>query len=77
LLARTGRRTVPDMFGRHRTTPDRDLTMAPAAIHQRVSGGLITARRDPQRLDRWTLRTRLGAPSAGLRDRLERGLTPG
>jgi hypothetical protein len=77
LPARTARRTVPHMLGRHRTAPDRDLTTAAAAIHQRLSGAIVTARSDPPRLDRRTLRARLGGPSGGLRDRLERGLTPG
>lgn len=77
LRLRTGPTTVPDMHGRHRTTPDRELPAAATAIHQRLSGGLFTARTDPPRLDRPTLRARLAGPSGGLRNRLERGLTPG
>jgi hypothetical protein len=78
LPARTGRRTVPDMFTRHRTDPDRRQAEALAAsFHDRLAGALLSSRTDPPRIDRRNLRHRLAASTgAGLRDRLDRGLSP-
>ena len=73
LHERTGRRTVPDMFGRHRTDLDRDLARVVDAFHERLAGSLVTRRTDPPRVDPLHLRDRLATPvSAGLRDRLAR-----
>jgi hypothetical protein len=77
LLGRTTGRTVPDMFTRHRTTPDRDLAATTDAFHERLTGTMVSRRTDPPRVDPMELRQRLGgAASAGLRDRLDRRLRP-
>ena len=73
LLRRTGRRTVPDMFTRHRTEPDRATEQLAQSFHDRLAGTLLMRRTDPPRIDGRDLRSRLGgAPAAGLRDRLGR-----
>jgi hypothetical protein len=72
LLARTGRRTVPDMFKRHRTNPNRDTASVVSAFHDRLAGSLVTTRTDPPRVDPRNLRLRLGVPAIGLRDRIDR-----
>jgi hypothetical protein len=71
LRGRTAPATVPDMFGRHRTNPHRDLV---DAFHEQLAGSLVTRRTDPaRRVNPIHLRDRLAAPvSAGLRERLER-----
>ncbi|HEY8437325.1 MAG TPA: hypothetical protein VIK65_01820 [Candidatus Limnocylindrales bacterium] len=66
------------MFGRHRTTPDRELAAAVAAFHDRLASPLVRSRTAARRPDARTLRARLGgSASIGLRERLDRGLTPG
>jgi hypothetical protein len=78
LLGRTTGRTVPDMFTRHRTGPDRSTDAIAQSFHERLSGTLLMGRTDPPRLEPRDVRRRLGgAPAAGLRDRLGlgRGLT--
>jgi len=74
LRGRTGRRTVPDMFGRHRTQLDQDLETVVNAFHERLAGSMVTGRTDPPyRVSPQNLRDRLATPvSAGLRERLER-----
>ncbi|HXI80063.1 MAG TPA: hypothetical protein VNM34_04515 [Verrucomicrobiae bacterium] len=73
LRRRTGRRTFPDMFGRHRTDLDRDLVAIVDAFHDRLAGSLVTQRTDPPRVDPLNLRGRLATPaSVGLRERLAR-----
>ena len=72
--ARTGRRTFPDMFRRHRTHLDRDADSVVSAFHDRLAGSLVTTRTDPPRIDPRDLRVRLGPPASGLRDRLDRHL---
>ena len=72
LPGRTTRRTVPDMFRRHRTDPDREVMSLVSAFHDRLAGTMVTARTDPPRIDPRHLRARLGAPAIGLRDRLDR-----
>jgi len=72
LPERTARRTVPDMFRRHRTDPDRDTASVVSAFHDRLAGSLVTTRTDPPRVDPRNLRVRLGTPAVGLRDRLDR-----
>jgi hypothetical protein len=74
LPARTARRTVPDMFGRYRTAPDREVPAATAAFHDRLAGAVISARTNPPRIDPHDLRARLGGRSIGLRARMDRGL---
>ena len=71
LRGRTAKATVPDMFGRHRTHPHRDLI---DAFHEQLAGSLVTRRTDPaRRVNPLHLRDRLAAPaSAGLRERLGR-----
>ena len=73
LHERTGQRTVPDMFGRHRTDLDHDLATVVDAFYERLTGSLMTHRTDRPRVDPIHLRHRLATPvSAGLRDRLAR-----
>jgi len=73
LPARTRRRTVPDMFGRHRTHPDQDLAVVAQAFHDGLARSTVTRRTDPPRIDPRNLRGRLSAsPSIGLRARLDR-----
>ncbi len=73
LPPRTGRRTVPDMFGRHRTTPDQDLAAVVDAFHERLAGAAVSRRTDPPRIAPGDLRDRLGgSPRIGLRARLDR-----
>ena len=75
LSGRTARRTVPDMFRRHRTHPDRDPASVVGAFHERLALSLVTARTDPPRMDCHDLRDRLGAQAGGgLRARLDRPL---
>jgi hypothetical protein len=74
LPRRTGRRTVPDMFRRHRTDPDRDTASVVSAFHDRLAGSMVMARTDRPRVDPRDLRMRLGAPAVGLRDRIDRRL---
>ena len=69
---RTGRRTVPDMFRRHRTDPDRDSASVVSAFHDRLAGSMVTTRTDPPRVNPQNLRVRLGMPAVGLRDRIDR-----
>jgi hypothetical protein len=72
LRGRTGRRTVPDMIGRHRTHQDHDLATIVNAFHERLAGSTVTRRTDPPRhVSPLQLRDRLAMPvSAGLRERL-------
>ena len=73
LPARTGRRTVPDMFGRHRTTTDQDLAAMAEAFHERLARSAVSRRTDPPRIDSANLRDRLGGSTTiGLRKRLDR-----
>lgn len=72
LPGRNGRRTVPDMFRRHRTDPDRDTASVISAFHDRLAGSLVAVRTDPPRVNPHNLRVRLGTPAVGLRDRLDR-----
>ena len=72
LPARTTRRTVPDMFRRHRTDPEREIASLVSAFHDRLAGSLVTTRTDPPRVDPRNLRDRLGTPAVGLRDRMDR-----
>jgi hypothetical protein len=75
LPARTVGRTVPNMFRRHRTDPNRDLASVVSAFHDRLAASLVTVRTDPPRMDRHDLRDRLSAqPGSGLRARLDRPL---
>lgn len=75
LSGRTSRRTVPDMFRRHRTDPDRDLASVVSAFHDRLAGTMVTVRTDPPRVERHELRDRLGSHAGvGLRARLDRPL---
>ena len=75
LSRRTTRRTVPDMFRRHRTDPDRDLASIVSAFHERLAGTMVTMRTDPPRVERNELRDRLGGHAGvGLRARLDRPL---
>jgi hypothetical protein len=77
LPPRTTRRTVPDMFARHRTAPDRDLAAMSQAFHERLERVTVTRRTEPPRIDPRNLRTRLGGrTSVGLRERLDRRLSP-
>ena len=72
---RTTRRTVPDMFRRHRTDPDRDRGRVADAFHDRLAASAVTVRTAPPHVDARGLRGRLGASaSVGLRDRLGRDL---
>jgi hypothetical protein len=73
LHGRTGRRTVPDMIGRHRTHQDHDLATVVNAFHERLAGSTVTRRPDPPRqVNPSRLRDRLAMPaSAGLRERLQ------
>jgi hypothetical protein len=74
LRGRTGQRTFPDMFRRHRTHLDHDLATVVNAFHERLAASLVTGRTDPsRRVSPLHLRDRLATPvSAGLRERLER-----
>jgi hypothetical protein len=72
LPPRTGRRTVPDMFKRHRTDPDRETISVASAFHDRLASSLVTTRTDPPRVEPYNLRDHLGGPAIGLRDRLDR-----
>ena len=74
LPRRTARRTVPDMFRRHHTDPDRETASVVSAFHDRLAGSLVTTRTDPPRVDPHNLRDRLGMPAVGLRDRMDRRL---
>jgi len=75
LSGRTTRRTVPDMFRRHRTDQDRDLASVVSAFHERLAGTMVTMRTDPPRVDRHELRGRLGGQArVGLRARLDGSL---
>ena len=77
LPPRTTRRTVPDMFVRHRTAPDRELAAMSDAFHDRLERVTVTRRTEPPRIDPRNLRRRLGgSTSVGLRDRLDRRLSP-
>jgi hypothetical protein len=73
LHGRTGRRTVPDMIGRHRTHLDHDLATVVNAFNERLAGSTVTRRTDPPRqVSPLYLRDRLAMPaSAGLRERLQ------
>jgi hypothetical protein len=65
------------MFTRHRTTPDRDVSAMADAFRERLMGTMVTRRTDPPRIDPRELRDRLGGrTSAGLRERLDRRLSP-
>jgi hypothetical protein len=73
LSSRTAGRTVPDMFGRPRTAPDRELAVDVEAFQERLTGTMVTARTEAPRIDPRALRRRLGGSSAvGLRERLDR-----
>ena len=76
LPGRTTRRTVPDMFTRHRTDPDRRVESLAESFHERLAGTLLSSRTDPPRVDGRNLRSRLGGTAGiGLRDRLDRRLS--
>jgi hypothetical protein len=76
LSGRTTGRTVPDMFTRHRTQPDRAIDPLAESFHARLAGTVLGRRTDPPRIDGRDLRSRLGGtPAIGLRDRLGRGLS--
>src|SRR5690349_15925735 len=71
LPGRTTRGTVPDMFTRHRTRPDRAADPIAQSFHERLAGNLLATRAEPSRLEPRDVRRRLGgAPGSGLRDRL-------
>jgi hypothetical protein len=72
LPARTRRRSVPDMFRRHRTDPNRETESIVRAFHDRLAGSMVTLRTDPPRVDPRDLRGRLGSPAVSLRDRIDR-----
>jgi hypothetical protein len=77
LRARTGPRTVPHMFGRHRTTPDQVHPAVAEAFHERLARSSMPRVAEPARIDPRNLRRRLAGPaSPGLRDRMGRGLSP-
>jgi hypothetical protein len=75
LPRRTARRTVPDMFRRHHTDPDREAASVVSAFHDRLASSLVTTRSDPPRVSPFNLRGRLGTPAVGLRDRMDRRLS--
>jgi hypothetical protein len=76
LLGRTARRTVPDMFTRHRTGPDRRPDSLAQSFHERLAGTVLSSRTDPPRIEGRDLRHRLsGTAGVGLRDRLDRRLS--
>jgi hypothetical protein len=75
LPARTTRRTVPDMFTRHRTGPDRSTDALAESFHDRLARSLLTHRTDPPRIDGRDLRERLGGSRGGLRERLDHRLS--
>ena len=78
LRPRTGSRTVPHMFRRHHTTPDRDLSAVAEAFHERLAASARTRSLETPRIEPRNLRRRLASPSnAGLRDRMGRGLSAG
>jgi hypothetical protein len=61
------------MFRRPRTAPAQELASVADAFHERLAGGVVTARTEPPRIDPRSLRRRLGATSSiGLRERLDR-----
>jgi hypothetical protein len=65
------------MFARHRTAPDRDLLAISDAFHDRLERVTVTRRTEPPRIDPRNLRRRLGGTaSGGLRERLDRRLSP-
>jgi hypothetical protein len=65
------------MFGRHRTTPDRDRAAVAEAFHDRLAGQTLPRLPEAARIDPRNLRRRLGGPaSPGLRDRMGSGLSP-
>ena len=71
LPERTGRCTVPDMFRRHHTAPDRGLELVASALHDRLAASTVTLRTDSPRIDALAIRGRLGgSASVGLRDRI-------
>jgi hypothetical protein len=74
----TGRRTVPDMIGRHRTHHDHDLATIVNAFHHRLAGSTVTHRTKPScQVSPLHLRDRLALPvSAGLRERLRQSPLP-
>jgi len=77
LRPRTGPRTVPHMFGRHRTTPDPVHPAVAEAFHERLARSPSLRPAEPTRMDPLSLRRRLAGPaSPGLRDRMGRGLSP-
>src|SRR4051794_31509986 len=55
LLRRTARRTVPDMFRRHHTDPDRETASVISAFHDRLASSLVTTRTDPPRVSPYNL----------------------
>ena len=65
------------MFARHRTAPDRELAAARDAFRERLERTMVTHRTEPPRIDARNLRQRLGGTaSVGLRERLDRRLSP-
>ena len=65
------------MFGRHRTTPEREGAAVAEAFHERLAGQMLPRRPEAARIDPRHLRRRLGGhSSAGLRDRMGSGLSP-
>ena len=75
LPARTAPGTVPHMFGRHRTTPNHELTPIADALHERLARPMVSGRAEPPRNETRDIRDRLSAtPGIGLRERLDRRL---
>jgi hypothetical protein len=65
------------MFGRPRTTPDRDLSAIAEAFQERLAGSPVARRPETPRVDPRDLRRRLGvSQSPGLRKRLDGRLSP-
>ena len=72
LPRRTDRSTVPDMFGRHPSQPDREQAAVTQAFHDRLAGATMDRRTDPPRIDARNLRRRLGgSPRIGLLARVQ------
>jgi hypothetical protein len=65
------------MFARHRTAPGRHASANADAFRERLTGTMVTRRTEPPRIDPRNLRRRLGGTmNAGLRERLDRRLSP-
>jgi hypothetical protein len=75
LPGRTAGRTVPDMFTRHRTVPDRATVLWAGARHEQLSATALSVRTEPAHIDRRDIRSRLIGSPMGLRQRLDRSLS--